>query len=266
MAGIMQMLIAGASGWIFNQTISATTTNYNLRASAVAAGWNQVEPLIANITIAAGVVVGSTSTGAYAFDTGATFPAGSKLSLTLGSGAYIVGMGGAGGTGGKGSDSNGAFSDNSGAGGAGGAGGPALRAQYYLTVTNNGVIGGGGAGGAGGHGGYGMNPCVYVAGSGGGGGGGGAGYAGGSGGVGGAAGIDYYAGNNGYVGGSGGAGSVSSGGAGGSVSVPAYDTCGSPGYAPTSGSAGGGLGNGAAIVGNSFITWAAAGTRLGSIS
>jgi hypothetical protein len=132
----------GPAPYVFNATISANTTNYNLRAAAVAAGWNQVLPLSATVTINAGVYVYSTSVGAYAFQTGTTFPAGTSLNLI--NNGIILGMGGNGG--------NGGTLPNSQAGVAGTTGGPALLAQQAITITNNGIIGGGGGGGGGGSG------------------------------------------------------------------------------------------------------------------
>ena len=126
----------GGFGFVFTPTISADTSNYNLRAQAVAAGWNQTLPLLADITVASGVVVSANNTSAYAFDTGSSFPAGSSLKLT--NHGYIIGMGGAGGN----------YSDS------GSPGGPALRAQAALQITNGGTIGGGGGGGGGNYSGW----------------------------------------------------------------------------------------------------------------
>ena len=130
--------------YLFTPTISANTANYNLKAAAIAAGWNQVLPLGATVTINAGVSVYATTTGGYAFDTGATFPLNSTLALV--NNGTIQGMGGAGGNGWV----NGGVSDYLGFPGS--AGGPALRAQYAISITNNGTIGGGGGGGGGGSG------------------------------------------------------------------------------------------------------------------
>lgn len=183
MAGVHQMLLGSGASYVFKETISANVQNYNLRARALAAGWNGLAPLDAQISVAAGVVVGSSSTSSYAFDTGASFPAGSRLALS--NSGYIVGAGGAGGA----------------AGGGGNAGGPALRAQYPLAVANVGTIGGGGAGGAGyyeqGYDSEGPTWTISL------GGGGGAGYAPGGGGYGASA--------------SGSPGSLTAGGAGGRV-------------------------------------------------
>ena len=135
-----------SSGYTFTTTISANTTNYNLKTAATAAGWNGTDPLNATITINTGVYVYSTSTGIYAFDTGSTFPVGSSL-LLINKGNIL----GKGGKGGKGGNVVGAISAQNGAGG--GAGGPGLIARYALSINNAGFIGGGGGGG-GGAGGY----------------------------------------------------------------------------------------------------------------
>ena len=130
--------------FFFTPTISANTANYNLKDAAIAAGWNQVAPLNATVTINSGVYVYSTSTGYYAFQIVSTFPSGSVISLI--NNGIILGMGGSGGTGGNASALSNATSGNS--------GGPALYVQYPTTITNNGVIAGGGGGGGGGNLGY----------------------------------------------------------------------------------------------------------------
>jgi hypothetical protein len=140
----MSDALGKSRGYLFNQTIAANTANYNLKNAATAAGWDQVTPLIATITINAGVYVYSVSTGSYAFDTGATFPAGTTLALI--NNGIILGMGGAGGTGGGRQAFTALAVDVS----SGTAGGPALRAQYTIDITNNGSIAGGGGGGGGG--------------------------------------------------------------------------------------------------------------------
>ena len=107
-----------SSSFVFNQTISSDTTNYNLKSAAIAAGWDQTKPLVATVTINAGVYVYSTSTGSYAFDTGSSFYAGSTLALI--NNGIILGRGGDGGNGGL----------ETTPGTAGGAGGPAFIARY----------------------------------------------------------------------------------------------------------------------------------------
>jgi len=156
-----------------NYVFSATTTNQNLRTIALAAGWDGVLPLIATYTVNSGVIIGSTTTSAYALDTGTSFPNGS--SLTLVNNYYIVGAGGTGGIGGNqyfgtggaggagytpGEGRWGNSGNNTGQpGGSGTAGGPAVIARVPLTIINNGVIGGGGGGG--GAAGNGPNGYVY---------------------------------------------------------------------------------------------------------
>jgi hypothetical protein len=148
MAGIHNALIGtavnfGPPAYVFAQTISTNTTNYNLKSAAIAAGWNQTDVLQATVTINSGVYVYSTSTGAYAFSTGTTFPAGSTLALV--NNGTILGMGGGGGIGaGSYNPAYGAIST------AGAVGGPAILAQNAISITNNGVISGGGGGGGGG--------------------------------------------------------------------------------------------------------------------
>lgn len=131
MAGPHQMRLGSGGGYVFKETIAAGVLNYNLKARALAAGWNGLVPLLADVVVNPGVVVGSASSSAYAFDTGVGFPAGSRIAL-VNNGA-IVGLGGAGGA----------------PQGAGSPGGPALRAQSPLSIANAGTIGGGGGGGGG---------------------------------------------------------------------------------------------------------------------
>jgi hypothetical protein len=256
----------------FASVLSSNTQNYNLRTAAIGAGWNQVKPLQATVTINAGVVVSSSSAATAAFDTGSNFPGGTTLAL-INNGA-INGAGGVGGQGGKGGIVSGSVST------AGGVGGAALNALYRITVTNNGTVAGGGGGGGGGGG-------VYInsggsGGTAGSGGGGGAGQgAGGLGGTtsgngwnyngypgtagtalaGGAGGASYnYAS---YIGGAGGAGGGlgQDGTAGAQGSVPGYN----PPYNGYSSSPMPGGAAGAAAVGNANITWATEGTRLGPL-
>lgn len=136
-----------ALGFVFAQTLSSNTTNYNLKSAAIVAGWDQVKKLFATITINSGVYVYSTSTGSYAFDTGSTFPTGSTLALI--NNGTIIGRGGDGGNGGNGS----AAVPTQNIAAPGSSGGPAFIARYAISVTNNGTIGGGGGGGGGGSGG-----------------------------------------------------------------------------------------------------------------
>ena len=230
----------------FTPTISADTTNYNLRAAAIMAGWNQTDPLNAVVTVNSGVYVSANSTATYAFDTGVTFPAGTTLALV--NNGFIIGMGGAGGAGSLGLS----VADGS----PGAAGGPALRAQQAISVTNaSGTIGGGGGGGGGGAGiaddGNG-NDCN--------GGYGGGGRSGKVNSAGGNVGTYLAAGASQPGQDRGGSSTGGFGGAGGNW--------GSAGVTGGFGDAGPGAGGaaGAAVAGNSNITWVSTGTRLGAVA
>lgn len=266
-------------GFVFNQVISSNYTNYNLRTAAIAAGWDQVLPLIATITVNSNIYVSSNSTGVYAFDTGSSFPTGSALYLI--NNGFILGMGGAGGKGGgvvrTYDNKTGQVAETIYPGSEGLAGGAALIARYPISVDNLGTIGGGGGGGGGGQAGFvdvsggGKTPLIEYLGGGGGGGGRTASTAS-SGGAGG------YAN---YSGSSGGAGSYASAGTGGSPAIynswrggyggngGAWGASGSNGGtsvgSTTVGPYAGGAG-GAAVVGNANISWISAGTRYGAIT
>lgn len=224
------MAAAGVSSFVFNQTISANTSNYNLKSAAIAAGWDGLTKLAATVTINSGVIVG----GAPAFNTGASFPTGSSLALI--NNGSIRGSAGGGGSGFQ---------------GAGGSGSLAFLAQAPISISNNGTIGGGGGGG--GTGGYSYYVADPYSGSNvpllGGAGGAGQGPSGGP-----------YGGNAGQTGGGHNGGT---GGYGGSLGASgAYGLYGSPGAYPP----GPGGGGGAAISGNANITWVATGARYGAIS
>lgn len=224
-------------GFIFNQTISADTSNYNLRAAAVAAGWDQVAPLYAVVTINSGIVVSATTTAQYAFDTGAVFPAGSTLALI--NNGYVIGMGGAGGLGAN-------YGDRTGQ-----PGGPALRAQAAISITNGGTLGGGGGGGGGGS-------------TAAGGGGGRTGRTDSLGGTFGGGNGSFTVGGDGRSGGSG--GTTGPGGAGtAGTAAGGGGGWGASGGTGSNGAAAAGAG-GAAVIGNSNITWVSTGTRYGAIT
>jgi hypothetical protein len=253
-------------------TIASNQLNANLRTLAIAAGWDQTTKLIATINSA--VYVYSNSTGTPALTVSGSFPNG----VTLINNGYVVGMGG---------DGNQGSCGTCPGGGNGGSGGTALSVSSAVTIDNaSGVIaGGGGGGGGGGSLAEGANPKSgpnYPAyGWAGGGGGGGqssvtnsaAGAAGtnnfyqrsrdpqpgtvgtlsaaGPGGIGGAApNASYYAGYGGN------GGSWGSAGATGEA-ARTYVFNGPPG---TGGAAG------AAVSGNSNVTWTNTGIRYGGIS
>lgn len=253
MTGIMQHMLANSQATAsLNLSLVSDVNNYNLKTAALAAGWNGTMPLIAVVTITAGVVLGSTSTSTYSFDTGAGFPDGSKLFLV--NNGTIAGHGG-----------NAAAapppSQVTTPGSNGGAGGPAFRAQFPITVTNNGTIGGGGGGGASAGNYYDgatnenqVDHWVY-----GGNGGAGAGRQIGT----------YYGSAPTLTSGSpatastvgGGPAVYCNAGAGGNLGAAGGNVSTNiPGFARSGGAAG------AAVVGNSYVTWVATGSRYGTIS
>lgn len=240
------MLMAGGGIIAIDLVIAANTTNYDIKAAAMATGWNGVSPAEITLTINSGATVYSSSTGAFALTTGASYP--NMSSLKLINNGTVLGKGGNGGAG--------SSSSTNPVGG--GAGGPAFQASVPISVTNNGRIAGGGGGGGGGG-------TIPAAGQPGGGGGGGI-----CNGLGGAApqGTGYNpgaaatltsAGAGGTVDGAnswqwrgGDGGSYGSGGGSGTEATGAAYTAGGPAGACTSG--------------NSNITWLVAGTRNGALN
>lgn len=138
MSGILQMLVAGARLTVL-YTVSSNTTNFNLKSAIeTALGGTLTDPVDAICTINVGTYVYSTSTSIPAFDTGTSWPIGSKVSIV--NNGYIIGRGGDGGAG-----------DPSYAGGGnGGSGGTAINLGINTNINNvYGYIYGGGGGGAG---------------------------------------------------------------------------------------------------------------------
>lgn len=246
----------GFTGAAFIFTISSNQTNANLRTLALNAGWDGGSRVLA--TIGSGVYISSNSTGTPALTISGSFPAG----LELTNNGYIVGMGGNGGSGYNG----GGYALGPGENGS--AGGLALSVSSTVSINNAGTIAGGGGGGGGGGA---AVPCGVACGPirfGGAGGGGRSSNAANS--------TGGYAYGIGYAG----SGTVSAAGAGvnglkqNTTGFVADTTGGSGGDWGTNGSAGttvtysGGSGGsaGGAVSGNSYITWVATGTRLGSIT
>jgi hypothetical protein len=245
MSGIQTLYfgIIAASGNSLN--IIADTANFNLRTALLANGWNGTSPVIASINIASGVAVYSNSTSSPAFDTGAALPAGSHITLI--NNGIIVGKGGNGAAG---------YTAN------GGAGGKAMNISTAIDINNLGIIGGGGGGG--GTGGMGLDSGGYYAYNTGGCGGGGIGFG--------------YGGHNSsppVQGRAGGDGTATSAGAGGGPSTTfgggyggsggGYGQAGQAGQLVNSSRTLGGAA-GAAITGNSLITWLNTGSVYGSVS
>lgn len=131
-------------------SIDSDTFNFNLRNAFLSIYTEAEEGDTVICEVSEGVVVGSTSTAAYAFDTGDGWPSGIVPQIVIKSGAYIVGRGGDGGSS--------SLRDNGQAFGTliygnfqpGLSGGPSMIARTQVSITNQGVIGGGGGGGGGG--------------------------------------------------------------------------------------------------------------------
>jgi hypothetical protein len=226
-------------------TISSDTANYTLNTAKVTgyvAGKTDV-----TLTINSGVTVYSGSTGSYAFTVDTSWASGDTVTII--NNGTIIGRGGNGG--------NGRFYSVSEA--TGSSGGGALYVQRATSINNVNRISGGGGGGAGGNGDSSVLVGESFTAAGGGGGGGGIGLSSGGlatdGGTAGQAGTLTSAGAGGARSTYGGGGTSTNGGNGGS-----YGSSGSS----TSYASGGA--SGAAVVGNSNITWIATGTRNGSIS
>jgi hypothetical protein len=219
-------------------TISSPTYNYDVyanRGPSYVAGISNI-----TVTVAPGVYIGSTSTGAYSFYVSG-FTAGDTVNIV--NNGTIQGTGGDGGPG--------PFAASP--GGTGGGGGPAMYINYPTTIQNNSVIAGGGGGGGGGAGVTPNKGPSYW----GGGGGGGAGYNAGSGGGGG------YPGSPGSLGagGAGGNSEFTPGGSGGGLGTPGAGGAPSGGANPRPGGPGGAAGY--YVVGYSNVTWTAFGALYG---
>lgn len=231
----------------FELTISSNYTSpQGLRTLAVNAGWNQVD----NLLVTNNATLSSDTTGLAALSIGGEFPNG----VTLVNNGFILGMGGVGGA-----PLN-----------AGSAGGAALNVGVAVTIVNNGTIAGGGGGGGAGSS-WGWNGLERSC----------AGSAGASG----LSQAPATANNYGFPSSNPSADTNSDGryetggasyvwGYGGRVSSPG----GKGGNWGQAGDAGGGVDGaynyvgyaggaaGAAVIGNGFVTWAVAGTRLGPLS
>lgn len=219
--------------------LSVNENNVNAASKYI----EQIGPITGDITVAfivdANIVIGSNSTGSYAFDLGDWSGATTvNITLEVSSGALIIGAGG------NGADVNGTPT----------TGGPAINLTEDITLINNNIIGGGGGGGN-----YEISINAEAAG------GGGAGRVSGIGGIG------TYADNpndvtiiqaqN---------GTNTLGGNGGSVSFPAATfggDGGNLGQAGGSGSGGAGAAGGKAVNLNAnTITYTLTGTISGAVS
>ena len=209
-------------------TISSSTTNFNLRNTLTALGWNTSNPVAAHLVINSGVTVSATATSTAAL----TCYLNSSSILSIHNSGTIVGKGGAAGSGG---------SSSGGGGSAGGAGGHAINLQTIagVVVRNYGNIRGGGGGGGGGGGARGHGSATDSEGV----------CSGGSNGAGGAGGVGAGTGQSSGAGGSGGSVAGGSGGSGGNYGAAgsAGGNGGASGCSVTNGSGGAGGAAGKAI-------------------
>lgn len=277
-----------SAGFTVNLTVSTTVYDYNIRAQAIAAGWDQVTALSVTLTNTGNIL--STNTATPALRTGSSFPAGSSINIiNNGLIAGRPGAAGAGGWGGSNADgpwyATGTGGYYSAKGGnaqpnttSGGGGGVGFLAEAPCSFTNNGTIGGGPGGGGGGSGGSGSgcntgsNPSYGPGGKGGDGGNGGFafsgciyGYSAAASGQSGTVQPYDAAGATGGNGGSGGAGGANWGQAGTNGVGGSSGTHRPNSAAGNIASQGDGGSAGAAVSGNSNVAWVAAGTRLGAL-
>lgn len=268
----MSNLQGKTQGFAF--TISANQTNANLRTLAVAAGWNQVLPVVA--TINTGVVISGSvvanSTAALTID--GTWAGG----VTLINNGTIAGIGGTGGAG----QNNSPVAT---------AGGRAVLVSSAVSIDNtSGIIAGGGGGGGGGNytgGSYDWvtatsNGTSSISAGGGGGGGGQGGNVASTGGAKGSnashSGLDSSGSlTNPTAGGSGDVTGPGNGGTAGRANAGSSYFSGTSSASGTAGGRGGGWGSagingssgtvggsaGQCLSGNSLVTWIATGTRYG---
>jgi hypothetical protein len=149
------------NAFIYNETITTPTSNYDLRTKLTTAGWNGTDDVEASITVNPAVVVYSTSTPQAAFKVSPALPTQSTVTLT--NQGTIVGKGGSGGNGGSlsapgttpvpGGGVPAGPPAGPGIGAPGENGGTAISTSSPLVINNTGgVIAGGGGGGGGGAG------------------------------------------------------------------------------------------------------------------
>lgn len=161
--------------FVFNDFIHIDFTNgYSLVSRAIDAGWDQVAPLIASVTIDSGILVTGVL-GDYAFTTfkAGGYPSGSQVQIL--NHGNIIGAGGDSGHGGyitsTGSGKTLVATFHDGVAGTNGSPGIFFDPTITTYMYNFGTIGGGGGGGGGGAAALSFNsPTAYSAGSGGGGG------------------------------------------------------------------------------------------------
>lgn len=166
--------------FVYTETISTNTSNYDLRSKLTTAGWDGTQDVEATITVNPGVIVYSTTTPTAAFTINPALPPASTVSLT--NQGTIVGKAGTGGNGGTFGPGPIVPPSTFVLAAPGNPGGSGLYTTSAITINNTGgtIAGGGGGGGGGGFAASGYSLTYMNAGGSGGGGGGGSGSPGGS--------------------------------------------------------------------------------------
>ena len=253
--------LASTNAVAINATVSASANNLDFRTLLINAGWDGTTKVNGTVTINSGVWVGSSSHSNPALTISGSFPTGSTL--------VLVNNGHVSGAGGISAYAPSQVTD----------GGTAIKATVAVSIQNNGYVWGGGGGG-----GYGWGPNGNWT-SGGGGGGTAPGYlynspgqasAFGTQSRGATARVHNANGAAGATPGTGGVGGPGGDGACGTIPPipPWWSTSmpyggggggGAPGFAGGAGGCGGGPGGlgGYYAEGGGYISWTAAGTRLG---
>jgi hypothetical protein len=257
-SGAMSLSQFHGAANVFTFAITSSQANLNLRAMAIATGWDGSTPLAA--TINSGVTISSNTVSIPALLISGSFPGG----VSLVNNGSIIGKGGIGGA-----NQWFAYAQSSGtdtwSAGPGQPGGAAFSTSVAVTVTNNGTMAGGGGGGGSSY----TGDIGYWELSGAPG-GGGAGIVAGAGGL---HGPNSYPPRFQNYGVNGLPGNATTGGA--AVSSGWYSVGGKGGDLGQAGAPGTGSGTGnnfaggvagSAVIGNGLVTWVAVGTRLGTIS
>jgi hypothetical protein len=256
-AGAMSLSQFRGAANLYKIAVTTNQVNLNVRAMAVAAGWDGSRPL--EVTINPGVSIGSNTVATPALFISGSFPGG----VSLINNGTIVGKGGIGGA-----NQWFAYAQSSGtdtwSAGVGQPGGSAFSTSVAVKVTNNGTMAGGGGGGGSSH----TGDIGYWELSGAPGGGGAGSVAG----AGGLHGPNTYPPRFQCYGPNGLPGNATTGGA--SVSSGWYSVSGKGGDLGQNGNSGTGSGTGnnfaggtagKAVEGNAFITWNTVGTRIGTV-
>lgn len=146
--------------FIHSVTISAfSEQELDVRARAIAAGWDGIIPLTATVTVTGTGWLQAPSVSTYALKIVGPFPTNSSITVNVQSGGTICGRGGRGGNGGRGHNYNCVFGITDSytynnavqVATAGEKGGSAIYIKdMTVSINNAGTISGGGGGGAGG--------------------------------------------------------------------------------------------------------------------